>query len=390
MGFLQTIDQIFVSGTGAVVRWVERLAGRPAATAAGMLIIILAIVVVAPLAMAYITWLERKTLARIQNRIGPNRVGLFGLLQPIADLVKLVTKEDIVPAAADRVVHLLAPILAVVPAFLVLAAIPYGRNMAALDLDIALIYLFAISGFSVVAIFMGGWASRNKFSILGAMRAVAQMVSYEIPLVLSAVPVVMIAGTLSLTGIVEAQSGFLGLDWFVLRPWGLAGFLLFFVASISEVNRTPFDIPEAESEIVAGFHTEFSGFKFALFFMAEYLGMLAMAFLGATLFLGGWNGPPILPSYAWLALKTFLLVLTFIWLRGTFPRLRVDQLMGFAWKFLLPMALLNILATGLWYHLPSAPARWLSNAAILVPSYWVLARFAAPWPAERRSYRFAP
>jgi len=335
------------------------------------------------------TWLERKVLARIQNRLGPNRVGTFGLLQPIADLVKAITKEDIVPATADRVVHTLAPILSIVPVFLILAAIPFGRNMAALDLNISLLYLFAVSGFSVVVLFMAGWASRNKFSILGAMRAIAQMVSYEIPMVLAAVPIVMIAGTLSLNGIVEAQAGLLGMDWFVLRPWGLAGFLLFFTASISEVNRCPFDIPEAESELVAGYHTEFSGFKFALFFLAEYLSMLAMALLGATLFLGGWNGPPILPSYAWLALKTFLLVCAFIWLRGTFPRLRVDQLMGFAWKFLLPLALLNILVAGLWYHLPSAPARWLTSILILLPSYWWLARRVAPWHVERRTYRFA-
>ena len=259
--------------------------------------------VLGPVTMMYLTWFERKLIAPIQNRIGPNRVGIFGLLQPIADGIKMLTKEDIVPEGADRTVHLLAPVVIVIPALLVFSVLPFGRNMTAVDLNVGLLFFIAVSGTSTIAIFMGSWASRNKFSLLGGMRSVAQLVSYEIPMVLSVVPVILATGSLSTVDIVEAQGGWGGLKWFVFTPWGLVGFVIFYLAGVAECNRTPFDIPEGESEIVAGFHTEYSGMKFALFYMAEFMNSFTLSGLAATLFLGGWQGP-FLPSWLWFFLKT--------------------------------------------------------------------------------------
>ena len=248
--------------------------------------------------------LERKGLGRIQNRPGPNRVGPFGLLQPLADFVKMLTKEDIVPAGADRWLHFLAPILLVVPVLLSFAVLPVGRNMAAVDLDSGVLFFFAVGAAVEVAIFLAGWSSHSKYSLLGAMRALAQMVSYEIPFVLAAVPVVMWTGSLSLVTIVDAQAGYHGgwlARWHVFTPWGAAGFALFLVAAAAEANRAPFDLPEGESEIVAGHLVEYSGFKYALFFIGEYLGLFAASALGITLFLGGWRSPVAfldwVPSY---------------------------------------------------------------------------------------------
>ena len=313
---------------------------------------------------AFTTWLERKALARIQNRIGPNKVGipctrisLFGLGQPAADGIKMIFKEDIVPRGADRLFHLLAPILALIPAMLVLCFLPLDfpwlnkDSVKAYLLDGAVIFFFAITGLNTLAVFMAGWASRNKYSLLGGMRAVAQMVSYEIPLVLSAVVVVMMVGSLNAAEIANAQAGW---DWFVFTPWGLAAFVIFFIASLAETNRSPFDLPEAESEIIAGYFTEYSGFKFALFFLGEYIAMFAISGLAVTLFLGGGAGPGVaaLPwlSAVWFIAKIFALIAVMIWLRGTLPRLRVDQLMGFAWKFLLPLSILNIIVAGFAWH----------------------------------------
>ena len=337
--------------------------------------------------MMYLTLLERKVIARMQNRFGPNRVGKFGLLQPIADGIKMLTKEDIVPANADRVAHFLAPIAVVVPSLLLFSVLPFGRHMTAVNLDIGVLFFIAVSSLGTVAIFMGGWGSRNKFSLLGAMRSFAQMISYEVPLVLSVVPVVMITGSLATEQIVEAQSGWHGLHWFVWTPWGFVGFILFFICSVSEVNRTPFDIPEGESEIVAGFHTEYSGMKFALFYMAEFLGAFAYSALGATLFLGGWQGP-LLPSWIWFGLKTYALVFVMIWLRGTLPRFRVDQLMSYAWKFLLPMGLVNILAAGIFHYAPF-PFSFILSAGILALSFVGLSKLNPTGTRlERRTYRF--
>ncbi len=329
---------------------------------------------------AFTTWLERKALARIQNRIGPNkvgipctRIGLFGLGQPTADGIKMIFKENIVPTGADRLFHLLAPILALIPSMLVLCFLPLDfpwlneNSVKAFLLDGAVIFFFAITGLNTLAVFMAGWASRNKYSLLGGMRAVAQMVSYEIPLVLSAVIVVMMVGSLNAAEIAGEQKGG---NWFVFYPWGFAAFVIFFIAALAETNRSPFDLPEAESEIIAGYFTEYSGFKFALFFLAEYIAMFAISGLAVTLFLGGGDGPglTVLPwlSVIWFLAKIFALIAVMIWLRGTLPRLRVDQLMGFAWKFMLPLSILNIFVAGFAWH-----AKQLDSQFIMVIT-WVI------------------
>jgi NADH-quinone oxidoreductase subunit H len=313
------------------------------------------------------------------------RISLFGLGQPAADGIKMLFKEDIVPRGADRLFHLLAPILALIPAMLVLCFLPlefpWTKSLLPVQaflLDGAVIFFFAITGLNTLAVFMAGWASRNKYSLLGGMRAVAQMVSYEIPLVLSAVIVVMMVGSLNAADIVKEQTGW---NWYVFSPWGLAAFVIFFIAALAETNRSPFDLPEAESEIIAGYFTEYSGFKFALFFLGEYIAMFAISGLAVTLFLGGGDGPGVtmnlvdqgLPTEAfpgltviWFLMKIFALIAVMIWLRGTLPRLRVDQLMGFAWKFMLPLSILNILVAGFAWH-----AQELENTTITVIT-WVI------------------
>ncbi|MBI3333237.1 MAG: NADH-quinone oxidoreductase subunit NuoH [Candidatus Omnitrophica bacterium] len=303
------------------------------------------ILVLAPVGMMYLTWLERKVIARIQDRFGPNRVGPYGLLQPVADGIKMLTKEDLVPEGADRFCHLLAPILIVVPALVLFTVLPFGRNLVAAPLATGLLFFVAVGATETLAIFMAGWGSRNKFSLLGAVRTAAQLIAYEVPLVISLAVVPMIVGSLNLVEIVRAQEGF---QWFLFTPWGFFGFLLVMVAGLAEVNRTPFDLPEAESEIVAGFHTEYSGMKFALFYMAEFLSALAISALLAVLFLGGWDGPGLLPDWIWMGAKTFLMIFAMIWIRGTWPRFRIDQLMGFAWKVLLPVSLANLFGAALW------------------------------------------
>jgi NADH-quinone oxidoreductase subunit H len=368
--------------------------------AAGTEIVLICVTIYGVFALCFglATWLERKMLARIQNRYGPNRVGPFGLFQFVADGVKMLTKEDIVPARADKLVHFLAPVAVLAPALLMFGFLPFGRNMAPTDLDTAVLAFFAVGAGSEMALFMAGWGSRNKYSVLGALRAVAQMISYEIPLVLAAVPVVMVTGSLSTSAIVAAQGtdGFLDVSrWFVWSPWGFAGFILFLVAATAESNRCPFDLPEGESELVAGFHVEYSGFKFALFFMAEYLAIMAMSGLGVTLFLGGWHGPKLLPSWAWFMIKGFLLLCWLIWLRGTLPRMRVDQLMAFAWKAMLPFALANIFTTAVWFHLPKATppqgaVAWLVTAALVVTAYSLVSRFVSRRAGAPRAYHYAP
>ena len=355
-----------------------------------------AIVVTFPLLFAITTILERKGLGRIQNRYGPNRVGPYGLLQPVADGLKALTKEDVVPRTADKVVHFLAPLVLVVPAFLALAVMPMGRNMTALDMDGGVLFFFAVGAATELSVFMAGWSSRNKYSLLGAMRAIAQMISYEVPLILSAVTVIMAAGSLSTVRIVEAQAGYWGVlpQWYVLTPWGFAGFILFMIAGTAESNRSPFDLPEGESEIIAGYYTEYSGFKFALFFLGEYLGMFAISGLGITLFLGGWHAPLAflggIPSYVWFFGKLLGLIAVFIWVRGTLPRLRLDQLMGFAWKFMLPMTLANMLAAGVWRFMPAGAARWIVGAVLVGGPYLVLAQMLrGRKPLGRRAYRYA-
>jgi len=319
--------------------------------------------------------LERKGVARIQNRLGPNRVGPFGILQPVADGIKSLTKEDIVPRSADAVVHFLAPVVLVVAVFMGFAVLPMGRNMVLVDMDAGLLFYFAMGASTELSVFMAGWSSRNKYSLMGAMRAVAQMISYEVPLLLSSVAVVMVTGSLSLVKIVEAQNHYTwGLPhWFIFTPWGLAGFLMYAIAATAETNRSPFDLPEGESELVADYHTEYSGFKFALFFLGEYVAMFSISGLRATLFLGGWSAPLAsltwVPSWIWFFGKLLVSMCVFIWLRGTLPRLRQDQLMNFAWKFVLPMCLLNLFVVGLWRFMGDGWLRWVVCSAILVLAY---------------------
>ena len=365
---------------------------------ASCLLSILPILMVFPTLFALTTVLERKGLGRIQNRLGPNRVGPMGFLQFAADGIKTLTKEDIVPRAADRVVHFLAPIVLVVPILMTFSVLPYGRNLVPIQMDAGLLFFFAVGAATEVAVFMAGWASRNKYSLLGATRAIAQMISYEIPLILSALTVVMISGTLSLPDIVAAQSAQPGdwlARWYFFTPWGFAGFLLFLVAACAEANRSPFDLPEGESEIIAGYYLEYSGFKFALFFLGEYLGLFAASCLGITLFLGGWNPPfPFLtgwvPTWVWLFVKLFLLIALFIWVRGTLPRLRMDQLMNFAWKFLLPLSLVNLVGAAFWHFLSNPILRWSVSGGLILGAFWLLGRGLMPSKQiGKRVYRYA-
>ncbi len=311
------------------------------------LIVVVVLLLLSPMIMLSMTWFERKVVARIQNRLGPNRVGPWGMAQIFADMIKMLTKEDIVPDNADRVVHTLAPIVAMVPVVFAFAVLPYGRGMAPADINIGILYILAIGSMGTVAIFMAGWSSNNKFALLGGMRAVAQIISYEIPQVLTIVAVVLMAGSLSLVKIVEAQGGWGGLRWYLFAlPVGPIAFVIYMISAIAEVNRTPFDMTEGESEIVAGFQTEFSGMKWGLFYFSEYLNLFIVCAVAVTLFLGGWQGP-LLPPWVWFFGKTLILILTAMWVRGTFPRVRMDHLQQFAWKVLVPIALANIVLTAL-------------------------------------------
>src|SRR6266478_3109971 len=390
------LDQIFVRAkqmllpllTGAP-DWVIQLASS--------LINIFALLGVFLTLFALISVLERKILGRMQNRYGPNRVGPFGLFQPIADGIKMLIKEDIVPARADKVVHFLAPVVLAAVAILTLGVIPYGRNMAPVAINGGILFFFAVGSATELAVFMAGWASNNKFSMLGAMRAIAQMFSYELPLIIAVLPVVMAVGSLVPDTIITAQGEYtLGVvpRWFVFTPWGAAAFILFFVSGLVESNRTPFDVPEGESEIVAGHMTEYSGFKYATFFMAEYIGMFAISGLGITLFLGGWHAPAraleFIPSYIWFFAKLSALLFVYVWIRGTLPRTRVDQMMNFAWKFMLPMAFTCIVAAAVWHYAGRGLRGWLWSLFVIALVYTALSllldtkrRFAP------RVYRFA-
>jgi NADH-quinone oxidoreductase subunit H len=300
------------------------------------------------LAASYLVWLERKLLARLQIRLGPNRAGIFGLLQPIADAIKLLTKEDIVPAAADAFIFRLAPAVVAVTAMLMFAVVPLGPDlrvfgravpMVITDLNVGLLFVFALSSLGVYGVALGGWASNSKFALLGGIRGAAQMISYELALGLSLVPVVMLAGSFSLVAIVDAQAG---VPFIVLQP---VSFAIFVVSAMAESKRIPFDLPEAENELGAGFHTEYSGMRFGLFFLGEYVHIQVLGALTAVFFLGGWHGP-WLPPVVWLMLKIVAVAVIMIWMRGTLPRLRYDQLMALGWKVLIPASLINIVVTG--------------------------------------------
>ena len=295
----------------------------------------------------FLVWAERKVAAHIQLRIGPKEVGPFGLLQTIVDGVKLVAKELITPQPVSWLLFVLGPVLVFAPVMVPFVVLPFGPNLQVRDLNVGLLLIFSLGGLNVLAILLGGWASNNKYALLGAIRSVAQNVAYEIPLLLSAMSVVILAGTFSMQGIVEAQEGV----WFIFyQP--VAG-LLYLIGATAETNRAPFDIPEAESELVAGFHTEYSGMRFALFFLAEYTNMFIVASVATTLFFGGWRGP-VADGPWWFLLKVYLLIFGVMWVRWTYPRLRFDQLMNFAWKYMIPIALVNLLLTGLVMKLVGA------------------------------------
>jgi NADH-quinone oxidoreductase subunit H len=297
---------------------------------------------------AYLVWAERKILARLQVRYGPNRAGKFGLLQPLADSIKMVTKEDIVPEAADRMIFLAAPAVVATGALFMFAVVPFGPTvtivgkripMVISDLNVGLLYVFALSSLGVYGVALGGWASNSKYSLLGGIRGAAQMISYELSLGLSLAPIVMIARSFSLVDIVNAQADY---PFILVQP---LSFAIFFISAMAESKRIPFDLPEAENELGAGFHTEYSGMRFGLFFIGEYVHIQVLGALVAVFFLGGWHGP-VLPPAVWLFLKIILVAVTMIWIRGTLPRLRYDQLMAVGWKVLIPAALLNVMITG--------------------------------------------
>jgi NADH-quinone oxidoreductase subunit H len=288
---------------------------------------------------------ERKIAGYMQDRLGPMRVGPFGILQTAADAVKLLLKENIVPKIADKWVFFLAPVVVMAPAVMAYVVLPWSPGLIVCDLNLGVIYLMAVGSIGVIGIIMAGWSSGNKYSLLGGIRSSAQIVSYELAMSLSVIGVLMLAGSLKMSDIIGGQQD----CWYIIKQ--PLAFILFIIAATAECNRAPFDLPEAESELIAGFHTEYGGIKFAMFFLAEYANMFVASAVCATLFLGGWNGipglPMILPPIVWFLLKTYAIVFLFIWFRWTYPRIRVDQLMGFGWKVLLPLAFLNIGLTGL-------------------------------------------
>ncbi len=318
---------------------------------AGILILIVKlgmVLVVLLLAAAYLVWVERKFLARLQIRYGPNRAGKFGLLQPLADVIKMLTKEDTVPDGAERSIFFLAPAVVAVTALLMFAVIPLGEDitlwgrkipLVITDLNIGILFVFALSSLGVYGVALGGWASNSKYSLLGGIRGAAQMISYELSLGLSLVPIVMLARSFSLVDIVQAQAKY---PFILVQP---VAFVIFMVSAMAESKRIPFDLPEAENELGAGFHTEYSGIRFGLYFLGEYVHMQVLGGLVAVLFLGGWRGP-LLPPLVWLLIKILVVALVMIWIRGTLPRLRYDQLMALGWKVLIPLALANIVVTG--------------------------------------------
>lgn len=301
----------------------------------------LAILTFVAVSAMFLVWWERKVSAVIQNRHGPMIVGWHGTLQTVADMVKLLLKENIVPAGVDRLSWWLAPFFVVVPSVIALVTVPFGDKFIVRDLNTGILFLTSITSVCVLGIFMAGWGSNNKYSLLGGMRSAAQIISYEVPLLLSIALVVMQTGTLSMQEIIRAQEH----GWFILKPHLALACLIYFISSTAEVNRVPFDIPEAESELGAGYHTEYTGIKFAMFFLAEYTNLFIVSAVLTSLFLGGWQGP-ILPPVIWFLLKTYGIVFVSMWIRWTLPRVRMDQMLRFAWKVLTPLSLVNLLISG--------------------------------------------
>lgn len=294
----------------------------------------------------FLVWWERKIAGHIQQRFGPMRTGWHGWYQTIMDAVKLLQKEDIRVATRDRAVFFWAPVLCFVAAYLAYVVIPFGENLWVADLNVGILYIIAVTTFTVISLLMAGWGSNNKYALLGGMRSAAQVVSYEVPMAVSIMTIVLFAGSLSMVDIANAQQGNVIFNWFIFKPpFGIIAFLTYITAATAEANRTPFDIPEAEQELVAGYNVEYSGMKFAMFFLAEFVNLFTVSAIATTLFFGAWHGP-LLPSWIWFLLKTFAMVLLLMLFRWTFPRLRVDQLMEFAWKFLVPLTFANLILAG--------------------------------------------
>ena len=398
MSYFELLDQAPI----LLKAWFLNLLGSYGVPA-WLLVAISAVIIIGTIIGVFLTLfaltsvMERKILARVQNRYGPNRVGPCGLFQPVADGIKMITKEDLVPRSADKIVHFLAPVVMMVPALMVLAILPYGRNMVPAELNAGILFFFAVGAGTEVAVFMAGWASNNKYSVMGAMRAIAQMVSYELPLIISAVVVAMVTGSLGPSAIVAAQGNFsFGFipGWYVFTPWGFVACLLFYIAALAEANRSPFDLPEGESELVAGHLTEYSGFKYATFFMAEYVGMFAICGLLVTLFLGGWHAPlpflEIVPSWCWFFGKIAFIAFTMIWVRATLPRMRIDHLMTFAWKFMLPMSFAAFVAAACWHFAGRGLIGWAVSAVIVAIPYFLLGNnFTAKFAVTNRRYQFS-
>ena len=327
---------------------------------AGALFTILSVVVLS------LVWLERKALGRIQQRIGPMRVGPFGLLQPVADALKLVVKEDIIPGWVDKPIYWLAPLAVFIPSFLVWVAVPFSSDLVLRDMDLGVLYILAMSVLSIIGLIMAGWGSANKYGIMGGLRSAAQLISYEIPLLIIAMTIAMLAGTLNLSEIAEGQ----GYQWYILlQPMA---FVVFLLAGLAEVGRSPFDIFQAESELVGGPFIEYSGAHWSIFFLAEYINTFLVAALVTIFFLGGWSGP-FLPEVAWFLIKCYAVILLIFWLRGTLPRLRIDQLMAFGWQALVPLSFLNFILVSfvlfygwpVWVHTVLG-AVTLAGAAVFV------------------------
>ena len=332
-GLMTTLQEWYVAFTAFVPDWLLVLIIA--------LVKLVLVVVFILLNVLFLIWWERKVSAAIQNRLGPMRTGWpHGWAQTLADTIKLLVKEDIVPTAVDKALFITAPVMVFAAALMVWVVIPFGPGASVADLNIGVLYIAAITSFTMLGIVMAGWASNNKWSLISAMRAAAQLISYEVPLVLAILGVVMLSGSMSMNSIVDAQSS---LPFIVLQP---LGFLVFLMAALAELNRAPFDLSEAESELVAGFNVEYSGLRWAFFFLAEYANLLATAAIITTLFLGGWRGP-WLPPFVWFMIKTYGVITLIMWIRWTLPRVRIDQLTDIGWKFLLPVALLNIFLTGL-------------------------------------------
>jgi NADH-quinone oxidoreductase subunit H len=379
------IRNFFVNLGTSWTNWLSSFLPADAVTVVNFLVIGIILVMMPVIATLTLTWMERKVIGRIQNRIGPNRVGPWGIFQAIADAVKMLVKEDIVPDGADRPVFNLAPILIAGAAGLLWAVIPFGKGMIGTDLNIGAVYLVAVGSITTVAVIMAGWASNNKFALIGAFRVVAQLLSYEVPMILAIATVALVSGTLSTMGIVEAQQ----VPFAVLMP---VAFISYFIAGSAEVGRAPFDLLEADSEIVAGYFVEYSGLKFGWFYIAEYGNLFAISAIATTLFLGGWRGPfshevPVLGPLYFIA-KTLLVVFLLMWIRGTWPRFRIDQMLGFAWKVLVPASLANLLWVALVLKLPVPQLlQWVlmlgGNLLIIVLAATMLGRAAKRYAEAR-------